>query len=42
MVMLIITIPILIIGGYPFLALGGILSVLALKELIDLKNKIYD
>ncbi len=39
MVMLIITIPILIIGGYPFLALGGILSVLALKELIDLKNK---
>ena len=37
-VMLIIVIPILIIGSYPFLALGGILSVLALKELIDLKD----
>lgn len=39
LVMLIIVIPILIIGGLPFLALCGILSVLALKELIDLKDK---
>lgn len=39
-IMILLLVPILIIGGYPFIILASLLGLLSLKELLDLEKKI--